>query len=267
MVFAEEAGAQFANGTFYEQAGSEFYASEEKLAGDYSPVRYRREINFLRKHCSQGRVLDVGCSTGGFLYYLQKSFPHDYAICGNDVATCALEYAASQGVPVLRQAFALINTPEPFDAICFWAVLEHLAHPSQFLKKAHGLLSEGGHCFVLVPNIASLATRILGPKYRYILPQHLNYFSIRTLGRLAADCGFRVERATTMHFNPAVILQDLRSSNGMVADAERARLLVKTNRLKANPRLTPLRWCYAACEAVLGRTGLADNIAMVLIKK
>src|SRR5260370_26587915 len=39
--------------------------------------------------------------------------------------------------------------------------------------------------FILVPNMASLAVRLLGTKYRYIFAEHLNYFTPRTLGQFA----------------------------------------------------------------------------------
>src|SRR4051812_37338960 len=52
---------------YYEHEGDSFYVSQEKLKGDHNPERYRREVNFFTKHCPDGSVLDVGCSTGGFL--------------------------------------------------------------------------------------------------------------------------------------------------------------------------------------------------------
>jgi 2-polyprenyl-3-methyl-5-hydroxy-6-metoxy-1,4-benzoquinol methylase len=262
MVFAEDAPVEFAGGEFYQKSGSAFYSSDDKLAGDYSPVRYSREIGLLRKFVSRGRVLDVGCSTGGFLYYLRCKFPDDYQITGTDVATGALEIAAGKGVPVLREDFLQLGDVT-YDAITFWAVLEHVAEPGKFLTKARSLLSAQGCCFALVPNIRSLAVRILGAKYRYILPQHLNYFSLQTLRHLFERCGFEVTYSSTTHFNPVVILQDYRSKSGLVPDQERAALLVKTNALKANPLLAPVRACYRITESLLARTGLADNAVIV----
>lgn len=268
MLYAPSISHQFADGTFYKSSGSDFYASDEKITGDYAPVRYAREIALVRKYCPRGRVLDVGCSTGGFLYQLTRQFPGDYEVLGTDVAAGALDYAETKGVPVIRENFLYLpRTALSFDAITFWAVLEHLDDPGTFLAKAHALLNRSGRCFVLVPNIRSLATRILGAKYRYILPQHLNYFSRDTLGQLAERSGYRVIHSATMHFNPIVIVQDLRSQSGLVADKDRAKLLVQTNRLKQNSLLAPLRWFYRQTEALLGLCGLADNLTMVLMKR
>jgi 2-polyprenyl-3-methyl-5-hydroxy-6-metoxy-1,4-benzoquinol methylase len=214
----------------------------------------------------QGRILDVGCSTGAFLFHLQAQSPGCYEATGIDVSGPALDHAESQGVRVLRSSFLETDFgPTPFDAVTFWAVAEHLMDPARFLRRAMELLRPGGRCFVLVPNFRSLAVRLLGQRYRYIFPQHLNYFSARTLGQLAANLpATRVLHTTSMHFNPIVIVQDARSDGRFVPDAERARLLKKTTGYKNNPLLSPVRLAITGVEALLGKCGLADNTVLVL---
>jgi SAM-dependent methyltransferase len=149
-----------------------------------------------------------------------------------------------------------------FEAVTFWAVLEHLFEPGKFLEKAAGILKPGGLCFVLVPNMGSLAVRLLKTKYRYIYPQHLNYFTTTTLCRLAATRFVAVDTRFT-HFNPAVIWGDWRSHGDDVSNDQRAALLAKTTRLKQNPLLLPARAIYGLTETALGTLGLADNLAVV----
>lgn len=267
MVFVSESPAEFSEGRFYATEGSNFYASEDKVAGDYSPVRYTREIKLFRAFCPRGSVLDVGCSTGGFLYSLREKFPGEYQVAGSDVAAGALIVAEAKGVPVLRENFFDLQPPVGgYDAITFWAVLEHVAAPKQFLGKALDLLAPGGFCFVLVPNIKSLASRILGAKYRYILPQHLNYFCRSSLQKTMETAGFVPVLSTSTHFNPVVLAQDFCSRGQLVPDEQRARLLLRTNALKRNLFLLPVRWSYRAIERALGALGLADNIAVVAKK-
>ena len=262
MIYLAELATPFADGSYYQAEAAPFYLSEDKLRGDFSPARYRREIRLLRRHGPAGRVLDVGCSTGGFLYHLNQTFPGAYQIYGMDVPSEATRHAEQKGIRVLPGSFLELQEPQ-FDAITFWAVLEHVAAPKDFLSQAKRLLHPGGICLVLVPNIRSLAVRILGSKYRYILPQHINYFSLETLARLVESAGLRVIRKTTTHFNPAVIWQDRRSSTGLVSDEDRARLLGQTNALKEHKALGPLRLAYAAAEKMLGFAGLADNAVIV----
>jgi 2-polyprenyl-3-methyl-5-hydroxy-6-metoxy-1,4-benzoquinol methylase len=267
MLFSNPVAKPFAEGSFYHEGASDLYVSTDKLRGDYSPVRYAREIKLLRRFCTAGKILDVGCSTGGFLYFLRDRFRNDYELFGTDVAGAALDYAESKEIPVIRRSFLAPEFPENgFDAVTFWAVLEHVRDPAAFLQRAYSLLKRGGLCFVLVPNIKSLAARMLGAKYRYILPQHLNYFSNETLRDLADRTGFSVVHATTTHFNPLVIWQDFKNKSGIVPDADRANLLVRTNNMKSSTRMLPARMVYSAAERVLGLFGKADNSVIVMRK-
>ena len=108
----------------------------------------------------------------------RDQFAGAYRVLGTDVSGPPLDYAESRGVPVLRANFLEHDFKDQrFDAVTFWAVLEHLFEPGKFLEKAASILKPGGLCFVLVPNLDSLAVRLLKTKYRYIYPQHLNYFT------------------------------------------------------------------------------------------
>jgi 2-polyprenyl-3-methyl-5-hydroxy-6-metoxy-1,4-benzoquinol methylase len=263
MIFANPVPREFETGDFYDHSGS-YYLSENKLRSDYSPVRFDRELRLFRRFVPKGRVLDVGCSTGAFLHQLKTRFGSDYEILGTDVAGPALDYAEKQGVPVLRGNFLEQQFGAPFDAVTFWAVVEHLVYPRRFLEKATSVLKPGGHCFVLVPNFHSLATRILGARYRYILPQHLNYFTVETLAALGAK-NFQIETITSTHFNPMVILKDLRARVEAV-ESDRANLLSQTTEWKQAPALAPVRALYKACESILSRLMLADNLVAVLRK-
>ncbi len=269
MVYVNPVEEDWADGSRYDQLGTPFYLSPDKLQSDYNPVRFSREIRLFRRFVPQGRVLDVGCSTGAFLFHLQARYPGEYEATGIDVSGPALDHAESKGVRVLRTSFLDTDFgPAPLDAITFWAVAEHLMDPGRFLRRAMELLRPGGRCFVLVPNFRSLAVRLLGQRYRYIFPQHLNYFTAGTLGRLASTLpATRVLHTTSMHFNPIVIVQDARSDGRFVPDEERARLLRKTTGYKNNPLLTPVRHAISGVEALLGTCGLADNTVLALERR
>jgi hypothetical protein len=166
---------------------------------------------------------------------------------------------------VLRGNF--LDSPcGPFDAVTFWAVLEHLFEPRLFLERAWSLLKPDGLCFALVPNMTSLATRLLSTRYRYIYPQHLNYFTSHTLTGFVKE-RFSVMHLCSMHFNPLVIWQDWRGRGAEVSNRERAQLLQRTTRYKSKAALAPLRMAYRFVESGLGALRLADNLAIVLRKK
>jgi 2-polyprenyl-3-methyl-5-hydroxy-6-metoxy-1,4-benzoquinol methylase len=268
MVYANPIEEGLSSGLFYDRLAVPFYLSPDKLQSDYSPVRFARELKLFRTFCPKGSVLDVGCSTGAFLFQLKTKFEGDYDVTGIDVAGPALDYAEQRGVPVLRESF--LNTDfgtKRFDAITFWAVIEHLDSPEQFLTRAASLLQPSGLCFILVPNLRSLAVRLLGAKYRYIFPQHLNYFTPATLKRFAACApDLRIVQTSSTHFNPIVIWQDWRGSGQFVSDESRAKLLKRTTAYKQHPLLRPIKFVLSTTELLLGRLNLADNIVVVLQK-
>ena len=208
----------------------------------------------------------MGCGSGGFLYQLNKRFPGAYEVLGTDVSGPPLDYAESLGIPVLRGNFPEQDFGErQFEAITFWAVIEHLAEPKRFLEKAASILKPEGHCFVLVPNMKSLAARLLREKYRYIYPQHVNYFTGRTLKQLV-EGNFNLIELRSTHFNPVVIYQDWRSGGAEVSNRQRGELLKRTTAYKQNPLLKPVKWMDRLAETILGKLWLADNLAVVMRK-
>ena len=267
MVYVNPAPFEFASGRYYDGAGVNYYLSPAKLESDYAPVRFQRELRIFRKHCPGGVVLDVGCSTGAFLFHLNQRFPGCYEVFGTDVSGAPLDYAESRGVRVIRGSFTEHEFGETkFNSVTFWAVLEHLLEPGRFLDKALSILTPRGLCFVLVPNLKSFAARLLGARYRYIYQQHLNYFTRATLKRLV-EPAFSILEFRSTHFNPLVIWQDWHQGGKDVSNRERARLLQKTTAYKQNPLLTPIKVMYRLTEGLLGGVGLADNLVVVLRKR
>jgi 2-polyprenyl-3-methyl-5-hydroxy-6-metoxy-1,4-benzoquinol methylase len=265
MVFTENVPAEMA-GEYYNNLGEPFYLSPEKLESDYASVRFERELRLFQKFCHSGRVLDVGCSTGAFLYQLKAR--GNYEVVGTDISKPALEYARRRGIEIIGNSFLEHDFGTArFEAITFWAVMEHLLNPKQFLSKAATLLKPGGHCFILVPNLKSLAVRVAGAKYRYIFPQHVNYFTVRTLREFSLKERFEVATEGSMHFNPIVIWQDVRGKGGFVPDEQRAALLKRTTAYKQNSLMKPAKLLYRASEIVLGKMNLADNLFIGLRKK
>ena len=267
MIYANPVPAEFASGEYYDRAGADYYLSPAKLESDYADVRFERELRLFHQHCPAGSVLDVGCSSGAFLHQLKERFSSSYEILGTDVSGAPLDYAESRGIPVVRGSFLEQDLgSRKYDAITLWAVVEHLAAPKRFIERAASLLKPAGLGFVLVPNMDSLAVRLLGARYRYTYPQHLNYFTRGTLTKLAGEWFSPIEIRST-HFNPIVIWQDWRRGVREVSNQERGELLKRTTSYKQNPLFKPVKALYRLTEAALGALNLADNLVLVLRKK
>ncbi|MCC6235689.1 MAG: class I SAM-dependent methyltransferase [Verrucomicrobiales bacterium] len=261
MVFADPLPPE-SEAAHYDQLGRPFYLSADKLEGDFASVRFTRELRLLRRFASEGSVLDVGCSTGAFLHQVRTRWPDAYQVTGIDVSTAALDHARSHGIEVVADSLLTHDFgARRFDVVTFWAVLEHLPDPLSFLERARHWLRPEGVCLVLVPNLAALGVRLLGTRYRYILPQHVNYFEAGTLERLTRQAGLSPIARGGSHFNPIVLWQDWRrGSDELVPDRERAALLRRTTRWKQSLIATPARLGLSLAEKLLAAMGCADNL-------
>src|SRR5262245_23335055 len=103
MTYADPVPAGM-DASFYDELGPGYYLSPEKLEGDYATVRFRRELGILRRFCARGSVLDVGCSTGAFLYQVEKHFPDAYCRTGLEVSSAAVRHARSRGIDVIEDS-------------------------------------------------------------------------------------------------------------------------------------------------------------------
>jgi hypothetical protein len=109
---------------------------------------------------------------------------------------------------------------------------------------------------------------LLGAKYRYIYPEHINYFTAGTLKEFSLlEKPFEIVASGSMHFNPIVIWQDFRGGGELVSEHDRAVLLKRTTTYKQNPVVRPIKIIYSGVERVLGSLGLADNLFIVLRRK
>lgn len=156
MTYLDPSVSRLADDRYYDASGSSFYLNAGKLQSDYSPVRFERELRTFRRHVTSGRVLDVGCSTGGFLHQLGSRFPGAYETWGTDVSTEPINYAAAQGINVWRGDFLRLQPADLgcFRAITFWAVLEHLLEPQAFLEQAARCSTPTGSALSSCPTTA-----------------------------------------------------------------------------------------------------------------
>jgi SAM-dependent methyltransferase len=156
----------------------------------------------VRKLGGGDRLLDVGCSYGGFLRVAREAT--GCATAGIDFDEGSIERAVDKEVTEYR-AGALAGAdyaPGSFTVITFFESLEHHPDPVAALARARELLAPGGLCVVEVPNWGGFWRRVFGRSWLPLLvPQHLVHFTPKTLRQAFEKAGFtQIARQQTMFF-------------------------------------------------------------------
>ncbi|MGC9941884.1 MAG: class I SAM-dependent methyltransferase [Verrucomicrobiota bacterium] len=157
----------------------------------------RRFSSLFLDDLAPGRVLDVGCGDGQFLYRMHQA---GWSVAGLDFDSKAIDAAkmkyGQHGFELLHSDLADAHFPDnSFDAITMHHVIEHVPKPVAFLAEAKRILKPGGRLVAVTPNAGSLAQSIFQDCWRgWEPPRHLQIFSLPALESCARQATFtRVE--------------------------------------------------------------------------
>ncbi len=136
-------------------------------------------------------VLDIGASSGEFVYFLREL---GYDARGIEPNEGYGNYAKNElGLPVeigMAQQFDL--APGSLDVVTMHHVFEHLDDPFLILQKVRGALRDGGSVVIDVPNVEGTC---FAPIHRFHAA-HLYNFNRETLESMGKLAGFSVQKAT-----------------------------------------------------------------------
>ena len=165
--------------------------SEEEYK--YNERKFGKTLQTIEKYAqSRGRILDIGCSIGLFLKVAKGN---GWDCTGLELNDRAISYAREQsGLNVVKATLEQADfAPESFDVVTMFGVLEHIARPSDILKQIHRILKKAGLLAIEVPNVNSLAARIMHEKtFTFDGRNHLQYFSVPTLKEFLVKTGYHV---------------------------------------------------------------------------
>jgi SAM-dependent methyltransferase len=173
-----------------EETGLQFFVPEQTAgeAGLYSQLQcfpwyymaekweFNAALDFLKTLSSGSRVLEIGVGQGAFLAKAKKA---GLEVSGIELNPEGAKAARDKGFDIIEQDMASLHAEDPraWDCICAFQVLEHLAHPREFLDQAVALLRPGGLLLLSVPNAA--VARRLDPERIDLLdqpPHHMSHW-------------------------------------------------------------------------------------------
>ena len=162
--------------------------SERQLELDRE--KFEEILDELEPYRGGGRLLDVGTSIGLFL---RLALDRGWDAVGNEFGERAREVARERfGIDVSDKRLDEVGLePASLDVVTLNSVLEHVNEPRRMLREIAELLTLGGVLFVIVPNVESLACRVLHQRAAtFDGRNHLIYFSPQTLTAMLEAEGF-----------------------------------------------------------------------------
>lgn len=168
--------------------------------GSYDQIESRMQADFptkvamVRRFVSQpgARVLDLGCGKG---HFVRACMDAGLDAEGVDLSDTAVRHAVEQlKVRATCGQFAEIRPSlGRFDAITFWATIEHLPDPIGMLREIHQALEPGGYLFLDTGIGDDRLDRMLpGCVQWYDPPQHLFVFSEQGMRQALSRAGFEI---------------------------------------------------------------------------
>lgn len=176
----------------------------------------RAKMTLLLRWGPPGRLLDVGCATGGFLHEARLA---GCSILGVEPSPFAADMASRRlGIPLAPCTLSEAQLPSNHcDWITLWDVLEHLHDPVATVAETFRILKPGGLLLFSTGDAGSLWARLTGRFWPLLTPpQHLYYFTRHSVSLLLTQEGFTVETITTLAKKPTLnlILLKARESFG-----------------------------------------------------
>ncbi|MEM8992705.1 MAG: class I SAM-dependent methyltransferase [Pseudomonadota bacterium] len=164
---------------------------------DYATRRLRTAFRpdeakkYIRWFGNGGNLLDIGCAEGARI-------GPPFTPYGIELSTALAREAdkrmRAQGGYCIHASGADGISQFPathFDGILMRSYLEHEEEPLKVLRGALRVIKSTGKVYVKVPNYGSVNRRVVGRNWcGFRHPDHVNYFTLSTLRRMAARAGF-----------------------------------------------------------------------------
>jgi 2-polyprenyl-3-methyl-5-hydroxy-6-metoxy-1,4-benzoquinol methylase len=156
-------------------------------------VNKRCRAVIARAGAKGGRILDIGCSTGGFLDAMRRQ--GNWEPYGVEINPGAANYARERlGLNVFAGTLAEAHYPDAFfDVVTLWNVLEHLHQPRATLAEIARTTRPGSLLSISIPNPDCIEAKLFGRYWAGLdAPRHLYLYSRSTIERVLDLTGFEM---------------------------------------------------------------------------
>ena len=169
------------------------------LVRNYTLGQKKRLVS-SRTGLNKGSLLDIGSGTGTFPAYMKKN---GWSAAGLEPDAETRRNALEIYNITLQPSETLFQlTPQSYNAITMWHVLEHVHDLHGYLAQICKLLKPGAVLFIAVPNyISADAAKYQEYWAAYDIPIHLYHFCPSAMRKLLAIHGLKVKSIKPMWFD------------------------------------------------------------------
>lgn len=174
-----------------DKTASDIYT--QPIQKDIDQVKYQYGLDVIDQlnPPARKRIMDIGCGAGGFL---EVAFANGWDACvGIDANNRYADiYQEAGGIQYIQSSFERLDRERlgtDYDCISLWNVLEHLFDLQSIVAEIKRMLKSGGLLLIMVPNVESLATRLIRERSATFNWKHVSHFSPNSLKALMSRHG------------------------------------------------------------------------------
>lgn len=159
-------------------------------------IKDRFQVSLARfyNRSDQGKLIDIGCGPGRFLYHVKRYIPNHLGI---EITPECLKFAREQ-MEVSVSDHLTDEEVKKAKVVTLWHSLEHFPENDlkNLMERLQQSLPNDATVIVSVPNVESLHWTIFGSRSTYYdIVNHPHQFSTTSLVKLFGKYGFSVKEA------------------------------------------------------------------------
>lgn len=195
--FTREQSGAASDNTHYESSG--YVAWREQFRAEFEGEAAARAAHVQGKINGPGRLLEIGCSTGEFLHAMADGGWEAFGVdaSAEAVASATRRYPGVQGAAGTEAVLLANGDSASFDLIAAFHLIEHVRNLDVLLENCRRLAAPNGSLVIFTPHWNAWSRRLFGDNWPDFMPEHLHFFTARSLSLLLARHGFRVVDVAT----------------------------------------------------------------------
>lgn len=158
--------------------------------------RYQELLDIFEPYRKNNNIIDIGCGDG---YFLVEAKKRGWNVYGTEFTDEAVDNCRKNGINIHQGKLDSNNySKEFFDIITSFEVIEHINNPKEELVEVIKILRTGGGFYITTPNFNALSRYYYKGDWGVIeYPEHLSYYTSKTLNYMLTSFGFKKKLVET----------------------------------------------------------------------